>query len=745
MRRNRYLIKGQVQGVGFRPFIYKTAIKLKLIGYVNNSIDGVVVEIQGTQNALKLFDDILQNNPPLLARVDSIQKDEITTKSETEFKIVQSSNELHDSNKSAIVSQDSAICKECLAEIDDENNTRYHNYFATNCTNCGPRYSIIRTVPYDRINTAMSKFTLCRACKEEYEGPNNRRYHAQAIACRECGPKLELIFNKKTEHNNIISKTAKLIKSGAIVAIKGVGGFHIVCDATNSNIINRLREYKNRPTKPFAIMCKNLEQVKNIATITPYEEELLLSNKAPIVVVKKLKELNAIAPNIDRVGCFLAYNGVHHLLFKHLDEPIVATSANLSGEPIITNKTELIQKLPFLDAIVDFNREITNAVDDSVVQVVNNRVQVLRMARGFSPKVITLKQKINKKILAVGASSKNTIALAFEDKIVLSPHIGDLESLKAFEYFTKSINTFKNFYDFEPDVIICDMHPEYETTKWAKKQNKPIVEVQHHLAHIYSTKAEFNLSGEHLGFSFDGTGYGEDATLWGGEVFVANKRAYSFKGIKLLGAQKAIKEPRRVALSMLFDKLSLVEVLELDLQLVRSFSKSEITLLHRSYEKNLNAPLTSSVGRLFDGVASLCGIVDFISYEGEAGLLCESYYDRNITECFEYTIEDSVICVAIVETVLKHKHSKEEVVSMFINTLASIIVTIAKKHKLDVILSGGVFQNKTLVELTTKKLDSEHIKYYYNQSTPINDGGVALGQLYYALENSSLRGKIWKV
>ncbi|MFA7500434.1 MAG: carbamoyltransferase HypF, partial [Sulfurimonas sp.] len=655
MRRYRYLIKGQVQGVGFRPFVYKRALEFSLVGFVKNDTNGVKLEAQGKQEDIKLFEDSLYFKLPPLARIDEMLKREIELAKEDSFLIMQSEQSL---SKAALIPPDIAICQECLTDI--KNSKKYRNYFATNCTNCGPRYSIIKTVPYDRKNTSMQKFKMCRSCEDEYKNPKMRRYHAQPISCNECGPILSLFRGEtRVDEKDIIKKVAALIESAEIVAIKGIGGFHIVCDATNDEVIKKLREFKNRPAKPFAIMCRDLQQIESLAKVSEKEEELLASKEAPIVILKKLINSNNIsslvAPKIDRIGCFLPYTALHHLLFMHLKNPIVATSANLGDEPIIISAKDIFKKLPFVDFTLDFDREIISGVDDSLVQVVAAKMQTLRLSRGFAPKVIKLPFKSEKKILAVGANAKNSVAFVIGNNIILSPHIGDLDSMEAFGFFERTLESFKRFYDFEPDIIVHDKHPNYETTKWAKKQNCELLEVGHHLAHIYACKAEFGLSGDYLGFSFDGTGYGDDGTLWGGEIFVGDRRKYSFKGIKLLGADKAIKEPRRVALSMLFDELSLEEVLELEFDVVKSFVASEIKMLHQSYIKNLNAPKTSSVARLFDAIASFSNIAQFISYEGESGLLGESYYDENIVKCFDYTIDNNVIDIKIVEYILKGK------------------------------------------------------------------------------------------
>ncbi len=735
-------IKGQVQGVGFRPFIYKLANELSLNGFVKNNSFGVEIQIEGKKEDIEKFSNNLLCDLPPLAKIVSIKTTKLTPLYKGQFEIINSSTE-HDIGKIASVPPDNAICKECLFDLFFLNNqNNYFKYFATNCTNCGPRYSIIQTVPYDRANTSMKKFSLCKICEDNYNNPLNRRYHAQPISCNNCGPKLNLIIKNKTIQTNTIYKDiASLISNGKIGAIKGMGGFHIVCDATNNNVIKKLREYKNRPTKPFAIMCKDIDMVKGISNISIKEQEIISSKEAPIVIIQINKKLNYlspfVAPNIKKIGVMISYTGLHHLLFEHLENPIVATSANLNGESIITKYEDIEKKLPFIDFIVDYNRDIVNAVDDSVVQIVNNELLIMRLARGYAPKEIILPFKINKNILAVGANQKNSICLAFDNKIIIGPYIGDLDSVDSLDFFYRTIKTFKKFYDFEPDIIIHDKHPNYETTKWAKEQNKPIFEVQHHLSHIYSVKAQYNLTGDYIGFAFDGTGYGDDKTLWGGEIFIGDTRKYNFKQIKLLGGEKSIKEPRRVALSMLFDNCSLEEVLKLDIATIKSFSKSEIELLYHAYSKDLNSINCSSVGRLFDAITSFSDLCQYQSYEGETGIYCETSYNYKIQEYFEYEIKHGIIDIKIVDFIIKYQTLKDKTVysTMFINTLAQIIIDIAQKENLPVILSGGVFQNKVLLELVCKKLQSLNIEYYYNTTTSINDGGISLGQIYYYLNN----------
>ncbi len=732
-------VKGIVQGVGFRPFIFNLALKYSINGWVNNDEKGVNILLYSSKENTENFIRELEENPPPLSKIDSIEiKESISTKKYTKFEIKKSKI---NNNKSTIISPDIAVCQDCIDDINDESNFRA-NYALTNCTNCGPRYSIIKTVPYDRCNTSMAEFTLCEACKKEYEKPTNRRYHAQPIACEKCGPEVSLYDgnNKKIFSSlEAIKEVAKLINSGKIVAIKGLGGFHLVCDGTNDESVENLRQRKNRPEKPFAVMFNSIEEIKEHTFLSEKEEELLNSKEKPIVLVRKKDESglsSSVAPNIDRLGCFIVYTPLHHILFRYLNNPIVATSANLKDEPIIRFKDEILKKLAdVVDFVLDFNRDIVNACDDSVVQVVNDEISKLRNARGYAPTSLKLEKKVSKKILALGANQKSTIALAFEDNLILSPHIGDLNSIESMEYFTRTIETFKNFYDFEPDVIVCDKHPNYESTKWAKTLNKELVFVQHHYAHILSTMAEYNLKEKVLGFAFDGTGYGDDGNIWGAEVFICDnknyKRAYHLKYFKLIGGEKAVKEPKRIALSLLFEEFTLEEVLSLESSVVKQFSKKEIKMLHMAWVKGLNSPLTSSMGRLFDAIASLSNLVHIQSYEGQTGLAIEQNYDESIVENFDFEVIDNQIDLSLmINQILKEKDIKV-ICSKFINTLVEIILYISKDYEeLPLVLSGGVFQNKTLLELVCKKLNEMERKYFYSKQIPLNDGGISIGQIY---------------
>ena len=549
------------------------------------------------------------------------------------------------------------------------------------------------------------------------------------------------------EGEDAIRGAAQALKAGKIVALKGLGGFHLLCDATSPDAVMRLRRRKKRAAKPFAVMFADMQSLGESAGVSDKEAELIVSKEKPIVIVSKGSEsmvCNEVAPGIDRIGVFLAYTPLHHLLLERFGGPVVATSANLSDEPIICESGALSEKLGHVfDLTLDHDREIVNANDDSVMQVVGDKSLFMRMARGFSPRSITLPFNAPKKILAVGANQKNSIALLFGNTLVSTPHIGDLNSIEAFEYFQRTVETFRRIYGFEADVIVCDKHPGYETTKWArrlqvKNPQLQVIEVQHHYAHLLAVKAEHRLVGKVLGFAFDGTGYGDDGTVWGAEVMIADEQGYmrqfSLRPFRLLGGEKAVKEPRRSALALLFEYLTFDEVRALDLALLKTFTDDELRLLHRGWEKGLNAPFASSMGRLFDTVASLADIVQVSNYEGESGLKMEQYVDPEITQYFGYSIEDGLIDLEPMLLEITKMTGKVEIVSMFFNTLAEIVCDIAARYpELPLVFSGGVFQNRVLLERIIRRCAAMGRTVYFQNETAVNDGGIALGQAWFAL------------
>lgn len=768
-------IGGIVQGVGFRPYVYNLAEACGLNGYVLNDASGVTIAIEGSSDSVASFMARFSTELPPLARIDTFETFPSEPRGYQGFEIRESAGDRH---KSATVSPDMAICGNCLAEMRSASDRR-HGYWLINCTDCGPRYSITRTVPYDRINTSMNVFDMCPACRSEYNDPADRRYHAQPISCYECGPGL-LFWNTPNERSPSGYANAKFpsaggsctdkpcnvskdscyskgdqaltdalvaLKAGKIVAVKGLGGFHLMCDATNEESVRTLRERKRRPSKPFAVMFPDMQSLRDAVEITQAEAALIDSKEKPVVLVRrKVSAIAAsVAPDIDRLGVFLPYTPLQHRIFEGIDVPLVATSANMSDEPIIRSDTALTERLgDVVDGVLSHDREIVNACDDSVVQMLDTRPLMLRFARGFAPYTLTLPFQTRRKILAVGANQKNSIALAFDNRIVLSPYIGDLGSLEAFEYFERTLETFKRFYDFKPDVIVCDKHPAYETSKWARTRGVELIEVQHHYAHMLAVMAEYGIGEKVLGFAFDGTGYGDDGTVWGGEVFACDgqsyERRYTLKPFRLPGGEKAVREPRRVALGLLFECFGLEEVLQLDLPTVRSFDEMEIRTLHAAWLKGINAPVTSSVGRLFDGVASLLGICQKVSYEGESGLLLEAAAGK-AADASGMLLDGSMIDWSpMLREIVSGAYTPESMASSFMASLAEVMTVIAKKEKMRTLLSGGVFQNRTLLERVTERFEKEEVGYVLPSKFPVNDGAIALGQAWYGVLKTSGQG-----
>jgi len=705
-----------------------------------------VIEAQSEKNLLDRFIDDIKTNQPTLSRIDKLKIKKIEPNGDKSFIIKKSTS----SNISTMLSADIAMCDGCRDELYDKTDRRYLYPFI-NCIECGPRYSIIKNLPYDRERTSIDIFEMCDECRAEYEDITNRRYHAQPISCHRCGMELSyikdgIVFKDSTQ--KVIDKITKDIKNGDIVAIKGLGGFHIVCDALAEDSISNLRVKKNRISKPFAVMFKDIEHIKEFCEITSNEQKTILSKEKPIVIVNKKVDSKLpknIAPNIEKIGVFLPYTPLHEIILNSLKTPIIATSANLSGEPIIKNEADIFKKLSnVVYSVLTYNRDIVNSCDDSVVCYSGDELLLLRSSRGYAPKSFYLDTDLKKVILALGANQKSTISLAFKNSIISSPYIGDLDGLESVEYFSSTIDMFKKLYNLKIDTIVCDKHPEYESTKWAKEyikkdKNITLIELQHHYSHTLSCIAEYRLDSDVLAFCFDGTGYGDDGSLWGGEVLIAStknyERVYSFSDISLLGGSKAIKQPKRVALSLLFEYLPLDEVLKTDI--AKMFTQSEIKTLHTIYKKGINSPRSSSVGRLFDAIYAFVGFSLDINYDGESGLLLEKLAkDSDVDYGYSYNIKDSKIDIKPMIMEILQQKDRAKIAKMFIITLAEIVKDITLKHpNLPVILTGGVFQNTTLVFEVTKRLKDIDRRYYIQHETPLNDSGISLGQAYYAIKN----------
>ena len=729
----RFIIRGAVQGVGFRPFVYRLACEEKLAGWVKNTPQGVVVEIEGDIRHLSLFTARLRREKPLNAVVDHIQETPIHVSGETAFRIIHSSE---NESVTASILPDFAVCSECKAEINDPSNRRYHYPFI-NCTHCGPRYTIIRKLPYDRPHTSMAGFKMCAACRVEYDNPLDRRFHAQPIACPDCGPHIEL-KNAQGEflaaREEALQQTADAVRAGKIVAMKGLGGFHLIVDARNSTAIQCLRKRKHRRTKPFALMYPSLETLRLDCIVSEEERQLLQSPASPIVLLKKkesslLSEI--VAPDNPYLGVMLPYTPLHMLLLQNLGFPIVATSGNRSSEPICIDEEEALTQLSSLaDVFLIHNRPIDCRADDSIVRIMAGQETILRRARGYAPLPLNIKIKAEKPLLAAGGHLKNTTALAIGDRLILSPHTGDLDTVEALTAHTSTIDHLCGLYQVSPETIACDAHPDYASTRMAKKRVGTVIPVQHHYAHALSCMADNGLEGTCLAVVWDGTGYGGDGTIWGGEFLKINdqgyQRAFHFLPFALPGGEKAVREPRRAALGVLY-ALDMAEDCDLP------FTAAEKTVLLQAMRENLNCPMTSSTGRLFDAVAALLGLCPITSFEGEAAMALEFAAEKEVCDkSYDFKIEDGIIDWRPMLSELLA--DRENAAIRFHNTLVQIILDVARQTgEKRVLLTGGCFQNKILLEKVVKCLEKAEFQPFWHHRIPPNDGGIAAGQIMAAL------------
>lgn len=745
LTRFRIEINGVVQGVGFRPFIYNLATALGLRGFVSNDTNGVVIELETDAQTLKKFLGKLEEEKPPLSHIYKIQVKELPPVGFKDFKIEKS---IKDSEITIDILPDVAVCSYCLEEMSNPLDRRF-GYPFINCTLCGPRFTIIECLPYDRENTVMKVFKMCAECYKEYTDPKDRRFHAQPVACPRCGPYVELYERegvKIGEKEEAIEKVKEFLRRGYIVAVKGIGGFHLMCDATNSETIALLRKRKRRSHKPLAVMFKDIAQIETYCFLTSEEKETLLSHSRPIVLLESKGLLpENIAPGLKKIGAFLPYSPLHHLILRDLDFPVVATSGNFSDEPIVIKNKEAFKKLINLaDYLLIHNREILRRADDSVVKVIAGTPVFIRRARGFAPLPVFLPFNIKRKVLAVGPREKNTFAIGFGNKIILSQHVGDIETVEDLMDFERTLFDFIKLYEFEPEVVVCDMHPFYETTKWAenlaKRHGLELIKIQHHFAHILSCMAENEIFDKVLGISWDGTGYGEDGTVWGGEFLIVEgnqyKRIAHFKTFKLIGGERAIKEPKRVALALLLEMFG-EELLDKKLPLFETFDRKELLLLYKAWERGINSPFCSSCGRLFDAVAALTGVNYVNNYEGESPMRLEDLFSYEIRDHYPIRIsnEGDKYVIDWTEMIEKITFDKEPVqvkISQFINTLAKVCVEMALRVGIEkVCLSGGVMMNRPLVERILEFMKKEGFKVFYQTKVPPNDGGLSLGQALY--------------
>lgn len=765
-------VEGIVQGVGFRPFVYNIAVSNNLKGWVNNASEGVFIDVEGSNKDLDNFLSLLKLNPPPLSRIENIN---IIEKDLCNFNNFEIKESLKNLENITLISPDIATCEDCREDILTPSNRRYFYPFA-NCTNCGPRYSIIKQIPYDRDKTTMEEFKMCSDCEEEYNNPLNRRFHAQPNACHNCGPHIYLTDNKGIDipltdiissqkmpdnfdstnskiniNEKIISWTQKKLKEGFIFAIKGLTGFHLVCDGENSNAVDLLRKRKHRPDKPFAVMMKDISTVKKYCSVNDKEEELLSGIRKPIVLLNKLDNyslLETLAPNQNTLGVMLPFTPLHELLFLKDLNVLIMTSANVHGLPLEhINETAVEHLGDLVDYFLMHDRDIFIPVDDSVSKVVLDRERVIRRARGYAPEPITFKAE--SPILACGSNMKNTTCISKDNFLFLSPHNGDLENLETYEHYKHNIEHLKNIFTFNPEYIVADMHPSYYSTQYAQSCDVELIQVQHHHAHIVSCMLENKLSNKVIGLSFDGTGYGTNGKIWGSEFLICDYenfiRVAHLDYAMMPGGDSAILEPWKMGVSYLYRSLSKEN------SYISDFYGNKANILLKMIEKNINCIETSSMGRFFDAISSIIDVCQKITYEGQASMELEALinnsenntdstsYNYKIVDKDDVLIIDTIPIINEIISDLKMGTSKNIISQRFHNTVISFSVDTCKRlrefHGInDVALSGGVFQNNYIFIGIINALEVEGFNVYSHSIVPTNDGGLSLGQLVIANE-----------
>lgn len=764
------LVRGAVQGVGFRPFVYRLAQTLGLSGWVLNDSDGVTIEIEGDADQVQHFLHQLQHTPPPRAQIDQIEATWHPPHGYTTFQIRPS---LPRGMPTTLIPPDTATCPDCLAEMLDPLNRRF-GYAFTNCTNCGPRFSIIAALPYDRPNTTMRAFVLCPACGAEYGDPVDRRFHAQPNACPVCGPRLafDVVGEAQSPTTPPLNAALTALRQGQIVALKGIGGYQLLVDPRNAEAVARLRLRKHRPAKPLALMARDLEQAAALVQIDQVAAELLTSAAAPIVLLPRTPQpsialADLVAPGHPYLGVMLPCSPLHHLLLRSFDGPLVATSGNLSDEPICIDDTEAHQRLgQIADAFLSHNRPIERHVDDSVVQVVAGIPRMLRRARGYAPLPVPL-PATPPSTLALGGQLKNSIALSIGPQVFVSQHIGDLHTLEARSAFERVIHDFLRLYAAQPSLIAHDLHPDYASSQMAHTStllpDARRVAVQHHHAHFAACLAEHAAPGPALGVIWDGTGYGVDATIWGGEFLfgdvAASQRVAYLRPFTLPGGEAAVREPARVALALLWEILGPASLEQEDLAPLAHFNPTQRSLLLRMLQHGLNSPRTSSAGRLFDGVAALLGLHLQVSFEGQAAIALEHLADPHESLAYPFALEATtapaqsaggVTCVpnpiildwrpaiSALLADLRRGVAPQQIAARFHNGVISAICALARHIGVATIaLSGGCFQNRHLAEGVIRQLQAAHHHPLLPRHLPVNDGGLCYGQVAAMLSTTN--------
>lgn len=745
----RLNINGIVQGVGFRPFVYQLACRYSLRGEVANTSSGVFIHIEGTKKDIKSFCDDLASKSPLLANITEITDHSEPIKGFKEFSIAQS---IGHAACSTLISPDVSICDDCLRELFDSDDCRF-KYPFINCTNCGPRYTIISDIPYDRPKTSMKHFKMCKMCQDEYDDPENRRFHAQPNACKECGPHVNLFDNKRKKiiSQNPIEKAAQLLKQGYIIAIKGLGGFHLAVDAENDDTVAMLRSRKHREEKPLAIMSCDIEHIRKYAHVQPEEEALLKSLHRPIVILKK-KEPNPlskeVSPRNRYFGSMLPYTPLHYILLQHGFTALVMTSGNMSEEPICIDNEDAFERLSKIaDYFLMHNRDIYLRSDDSIVKYTAGSARFIRRSRGYIPVPVFLKKKVDQ-ILACGGGLKSTVCLTKGNNAFISQHIGDIENQETYEFFQLTIKHMKQILDIKPGIVAYDLHPDYLSTIYAlEQQDVEKIPVQHHHAHIVSCMAENRLDGQVIGLSFDGTGYGTDGNIWGGEILIVEdnefRRAAHLSYVSMPGGGAAIKEPWRMAVSYLYDAFG-EDFADSNLPLFGQLDDSKVKFVVEMISKRVNSPFTSSLGRLFDGIAAIVGIRNTVFFEGQAAMELEMIADEKAKGIYNFEWSSGEIHRIFLQPIISGVVNDMErgvhpsiISGKFHNTVivlfSELCEVIRKENGVSrVALSGGVFQNSIILSGLIKGLEQKGFQVITHTLVPANDGGISLGQAMIA-------------
>ncbi len=746
-KEHTYLIRitGLVQGVGFRPFIYRIATQLNINGNVDNRNDGVFVKVNGDKHLIETFINEIRKKAPEAAVIENISVNEISYIPFYDFKIVKSdNNKIID--EITEISPDIAVCEECLKDM----KTQPHriNYPFTNCTNCGPRFTIIKELPYDRKNTTMAPFKTCETCTEEYTDVMNRRFHAQPVACNNCGPHYTLFSGNKTidDLTLLLETVSKLLENGETVALKGMGGFTLICDATDEKAVSKLRNAKHRDGKPMAVLFRNINTVKKYASLDKTEEKLLESWRRPIVLLKTKKSLaKSVSVGFSTVGALLPYMPFHYLLFEKTKcDALVFTSANIAGEPIIIDNNKALDVFTKrCSAVITYNREIYNRTDDSLAFVVNKTERLIRRSRGYAPSPVRLDFNVDG-ILATGAELVNTFCIGRTSQAILSQHIGDLKNAETLEFFEESISRYKKLFKFSPKVIACDLHPDYLSSRYAEAQHLPLLKIQHHHAHMASCMAENKLNEPVIGIIFDGTGLGTDGNIWGGEFLYGDYFSFNrfshFNYIPLPGGDKVTKEPWRSAISYLYQTYG-KDFMMYKIPFIEKLNIEKTEFIIQMIEKNINSPLSSSAGRLFDAVSALLNICTESGFHAEAPMRLEDVIPETGTdECYEISSGKTIDLKPVIKGIvndIKNNTDTGIIAAKFHNTIVEISVETALSIRKitginKIVLSGGTFQNRYLCNKTERKLKENKFDVFIHQKVPANDGGIALGQLAIA-------------